>query len=153
MYPILRAKGGGEKGGSRCTYSYARPIRGRRSWFQALARRHCRRRLCGGFSNRLVTCSHRASLRRARVRRHAYLCEERCAGLFERIFVYWTGLAHLGLLISSFFISQPAAFRAVHLFKFKGRRGLELGALDQIVSYCVHRLSITVGRKHRSDLP
>ena len=153
MYPILRAKGGGEKGGSRCTYSYARPIRGRRSWFQALARRHCRRRLCGGFSNRLVTCSHRASLRRARLRRHAYFCKERCAGFLERILLHWLGFAHLGLLISSFFISQPAAFRAVHLFKFRVRKGLELGPLDQIVSYCVHPLSTATCRKDRSDLP
>jgi hypothetical protein len=128
------------------------PHQGNPSWFRALARRHCRRRLRRGLSNRLVTRSHRAILRRARIRRDPCLSEERCTSLFKGIFLHWLGLAHLGLLISSSFILMPAPILAVHLFEIRGRRGLAIGPRDQIVSYCAQPISITAGRTDRSDL-
>jgi hypothetical protein len=108
--------------------------------------------LAGGLSRGLGLWRHLTNLRRARLRRHDRFPEERCAGLFERIFLHWAGLAHLGLLISSSFILLPAPILAVHPFEIRGRRGPAIRPLEQIVSYCVHRLSITVGRRDRSDL-
>jgi len=91
---------------------------------RALARYSSGGQLARGLSYGLSRWHHRAGLRRARLRRHAYLTKECCAGFLERIFLHWAGLAHLGLLISSFFILLPAPFLAVGVFKNMARRGL-----------------------------
>jgi hypothetical protein len=123
LVPILRDFAPRE-GWQRLNFSARSSCCGGPADCRALARYSSGGQLAGSISYGLSRWHHRAGLRRTRLRRHAYLTEECCAGFLERIFLHWAGLAHLGLLISSFFILLPAPFRAVGPLKNMGRRGL-----------------------------
>ena len=71
--------------------------------------------------------------------------------LFQRNLALLGSCRSFGLLSSSF-ILLPALVLAVHLFHVRGRRGLAMRSLDQIVSYCVQPSSITRHRKDRAEL-
>jgi hypothetical protein len=117
-----------------------------------LAGCHRLRQLPGGLSRRLVTWCHRAGCRRVLVRRCGYGSEKRTARFFKRIFRFCIGLFHLGLLVSSSFVLRSASSPAIHPFLSSDRGGLAPRSLDQIVSYCVQRPSLSCGRKGQAEI-
>ena len=76
---------------------------------QGLAGSHRLGQLPGGLARRLIAWCRRARCWRVLVRSCGYSSEKRAARFFKRIFRHSIGLFHLGLLISSSFVSRSAS--------------------------------------------
>jgi hypothetical protein len=100
--------------------------------------------LAGGLSHGLGLWRHCGNLRCARLRRNDCLSEECCAGLLERILLHWAGLAHLGLLISSFFSLLPGLSLALSISAKSGAaEGWQRGPRTKLFPIVSNRLPST----------
>ena len=81
------------------------------------------RQLPGGLARRLIAWCRRARCWRVLARSCGYSSEKRAARFFKRIFRHSIGLFHLGLLISSSFVSLSASSPTTQLFLNRGRGG------------------------------
>ena len=112
--------------------SWALPLEGRarkyrladRLLVELLAGRHRLRHLCVGFARRFAVGRHRAGCLRILVRTRGYFSEKCHPRFFEGIFRHCSGLAHLGLLISSSFVLRSTYCRAILPILIRGRGGL-----------------------------